>query len=387
MNKVLLVDDDPNVLSAYQRRLRKRFEIETALCSEEGVTAVNFLGPFAVIVSDMQMPRENGAEFLAKIQKKSPDSIRIMLTGNADQQTAIDAVNQGGVFCFLSKPCQAEELEVAIQKGIVEHQRITELRDSAKVNVEALIETLSSVCQAIDPSIAVRQNRLKSALSEYATLVGVENQQEYQNAAVISQLGTHEIRTELFTKVARQEALTTQEANQWDEQYRLSAQMIENVPYLNKVTQILQKLGDDQNTATEDQSEDVSLTAELLRASIQFDLSCYEANLETLEVLEAIKANGEYSEKAIALIETWVAQRDQRRLIEVAVDSLTDGMKLVDEIATTSGTVLVPKGMEVSPSMRAKLQKYVVSNQVQETVKALLPINQLDEQPSELQPC
>ncbi len=72
--RVLLVDDDPNVLKAYERRLRRRFDVETALCSEEGVTAVNFLGPFAVIVSDMTMPRENGAGFLARMLSLSPDT-------------------------------------------------------------------------------------------------------------------------------------------------------------------------------------------------------------------------------------------------------------------------------------------------------------------------
>lgn len=391
MQKILLVDDDPNVLSAYQRRLRKRFDIETALCSEEGVTAVNFLGPFAVIVSDMQMPRENGAEFLAKIQKTSPDSVRIMLTGNADQQTAIDAVNQGGVFRFLNKPCPAEELEAAIQTGITEYERRIELRKSSAVNVDALVETLASVCSAFNPMVGLRQNRLKSSLNEYATPALRENQQLGTVLAIASQFGSGQVPPQLFAKFARGEELTPQESKQWSEQYVVAAEMIENVPHLTFVKEVLDQLGgaprDDSEEQSEKQLEEVQLLAELLKASIQFDLSCFEAERETLQVLEEIKARGEYSETAKGLIEAWVAQRDQRRLIEVEVDSLVDGMKLVEEIATTSGTVLVPKGIEVSPLMRAKLQKYVASNQVQTTVKALIPMSQMEQAPAPLQPC
>jgi len=113
--KILLVDDDPNVLKGHERRLRKRFDIETVFCSEEALTAVNFLGPFAVIVSDMNMPRVNGIQLLKQFYEEAPESVRIMLTGNADQQTASDAINEGHVFRFLSKPCDSEELATAIE--------------------------------------------------------------------------------------------------------------------------------------------------------------------------------------------------------------------------------------------------------------------------------
>ena len=104
-HKILLVDDDRNILSGYQRVLRKAFDLETALGGEEALRLLTMDGPFSLVVADMQMPGMSGLELLDKAQTVSPDTIRIMLTGNTDQKTAADAVNQGQVFRFLTKPC------------------------------------------------------------------------------------------------------------------------------------------------------------------------------------------------------------------------------------------------------------------------------------------
>src|ERR1044072_2428349 len=96
--KILCVDDDPNILQGYKRALRKDFEIYVAEGGSEGLSVIENNGPFAVIISDMRMPVMDGVQFLSRVKKNSPLSIRMMLTGNADQQTAMDAVNEGSIF-------------------------------------------------------------------------------------------------------------------------------------------------------------------------------------------------------------------------------------------------------------------------------------------------
>src|SRR5262245_27618563 len=112
--KVLYVDDDANMLATCQRCLRKTLDIETANGPQQGLKALAAHGPFAVVVSDMRMPVMDGIQFLNKVREDSPDTVRIMLTGNADMQTAVNAVNQGNVFRFITKPCTAEALTAAI---------------------------------------------------------------------------------------------------------------------------------------------------------------------------------------------------------------------------------------------------------------------------------
>lgn len=106
-NRILFVDDDPNILKGFQRNLRKHYDISVADSGQTGLELIANSEPFAVIVADMQMPRMNGVEFLAQTRKISPDSVRIMLTGNADQQTAIAAINRGDIYRFVNKPCRS----------------------------------------------------------------------------------------------------------------------------------------------------------------------------------------------------------------------------------------------------------------------------------------
>src|SRR4051812_33879698 len=99
-NKILCVDDDPNILQGYKRALRRDFDIQIAEGGSEALTTIEKEGPFAVIVSDMRMPVMDGVQFLSRVREIAPQTVRMMLTGNADQQTAIDAVNEGNIFRF-----------------------------------------------------------------------------------------------------------------------------------------------------------------------------------------------------------------------------------------------------------------------------------------------
>ena len=91
--KILLVDDEQNILTGLKRQLRGTFNILTAEGGHKGLEALEEQGPFAVIVSDMRMPEMNGIQFLVKASEVCPDAVRMMLTGNADLETAMHAVN------------------------------------------------------------------------------------------------------------------------------------------------------------------------------------------------------------------------------------------------------------------------------------------------------
>lgn len=127
--KILFVDDEINILNAFQRQLRKRFEFDVSADPASALQSLRSNGPYAVIVSDMQMPGMNGVQFLGKVREQAPNSVRIMLTGNADQQTAMDAVNQGAIFRFLNKPCSTDDLCEVLAAGIAQYRLVTAEKD------------------------------------------------------------------------------------------------------------------------------------------------------------------------------------------------------------------------------------------------------------------
>ncbi len=122
-NRVLFVDDDPKILAAFQRQLRKKMTIETVESGAAGLEVLRGDGPFSVVVTDYCMPSMNGIEFLSRAREIAPETVRMLLTGSADLGTAIQAVNQGNIFRFLTKPCPPDNLLEAVQTGIHEYRR------------------------------------------------------------------------------------------------------------------------------------------------------------------------------------------------------------------------------------------------------------------------
>lgn len=136
-NRVLCVDDEPNVLEGLKRSLRRSFDVTTALGPQAGLQAMENGGPFAAIVSDLSMPVMNGVAFFEETRKISPDSARILLTGQADLDTAMAAVNRGAIFRFLLKPCAPDVLHQAIADGIEQYNQAVHRSDSPKTVLEA----------------------------------------------------------------------------------------------------------------------------------------------------------------------------------------------------------------------------------------------------------
>lgn len=120
-DQILFVDDESSVLDGYRRLLQRHFAVETARGGSEGLAMIERAGPFSVVVSDMRMPGMNGAEFLSHVRLRAPETVRMLLTGYADVNAAIDAVNKGNIFRFLTKPCSKEALIDAINLGLAQY--------------------------------------------------------------------------------------------------------------------------------------------------------------------------------------------------------------------------------------------------------------------------
>ncbi len=143
-SKLLLVDDEPNLTSALVRSLdRSQFEIFTADSAQKGlmILAGNEID---VVVSDERMPGMTGSQFLSEVRKQWPNTIRMILSGQADLEAAVRAINEGEVYRFLLKPCHPKELQMTILQGL-QHKKL--VAQSRKLLMEHqktmnLLETL-----------------------------------------------------------------------------------------------------------------------------------------------------------------------------------------------------------------------------------------------------
>ena len=115
---VLYVDDEPDNLFSFQATFRLTFKVFTASSGEEALSLLEKRG-FHVIISDQRMPQMTGVELFEKIQEKYPDPIRLLLTGFADMNAVIDAVNKGKIFHYLTKPWNEEELTMTFLRAFI----------------------------------------------------------------------------------------------------------------------------------------------------------------------------------------------------------------------------------------------------------------------------
>lgn len=122
--RILLVDDEPAVLSALSRDLAGRFDVATASCPFAGLERIQREEAFAVIVADMRMPGLDGADFLESAMVHAPRSVRLMLSGDTRPHSLVAAINRAGVFRFLEKPCQRDELIAALDAAVSEYERL-----------------------------------------------------------------------------------------------------------------------------------------------------------------------------------------------------------------------------------------------------------------------
>jgi DNA-binding NtrC family response regulator len=187
--RILCVDDDANVLAAFQRNLRRRFTIETALGGEEALGRVRNHGPFAVIVADMNMPGMNGIQLLKYVREVAAETVRIMLTGNADQQTAMEAINHGHIFRFFAKPCTPEVLAAGLEAGLEQYRLVTAERELLEKTLNGSIKMLTEILSMVEPQFFGRGQRMRDYVRLLAPAMNLPHSWEIEIAALLAQIG------------------------------------------------------------------------------------------------------------------------------------------------------------------------------------------------------
>jgi len=124
---ILYVDDEENNLLSFKANFRFKYNVNICISADEAM-AVLETKPIEIIITDQRMPNITGIQFLEKVLLIYPDPIRILLTGYADMNAVIDAVNKGKIYHYLSKPWNEEELELTIARAYEVYEKNLETK-------------------------------------------------------------------------------------------------------------------------------------------------------------------------------------------------------------------------------------------------------------------
>jgi len=355
--KVLLVDDDPALLDAFRRAFRKTHDLHTAISGQDGLKALEKDGPFAVVVSDYQMPGMNGIEFLKVVETEHPEVIRVMLTGNADLQSAVDAVNEGHVFRFLTKPCEAETfaacLKTAFDQYALEQAERTLLEDTLRGSIAVLADVLALA----KPAAFGRATRIRNYVRQIATAMQLPNSWEFETAALLSQIGCVAIPDDIIDRVAAGEKLSDAQFSMMDRHPEVARDILKKIPRMENAAEMIYHQQENLDSA-EPVSKDVKLGGQMLRAALQFEenLSC-GASRE--HALNALKSNEPPFDRRILRALTEAELQSSESVVQLLdLKKLTPGMVLDEDIRKTDDTLIVPKGHEITVGSLQRLANF-----------------------------
>ena len=351
--RILCVDDDANVIEGYRRALGRKFRIHTATGGLQGLEAIAAKGPFSVVVADLRMPVMDGIQFLAKVRAISPDTVRIMLTGQGDLATAMAAVNQGNIFRFLSKPCTPVVLEKVLEAGIEQHRLVTAERELTRETLLGCVQVLVEVLSIVQPEAFSRSTRVRRYVRQIAAGIGLECGWELEAAAMLSQIGWITLPPGLLQKAGANWQLSEEEMPLFLAHAKSAAGILGKIPRLDTVAGLIAR----QHTAA---GEDIA--GLVLRAAIEFD-NLRQGGLSQEDILRAMTSrtngrNGVYTAATIAAVAGIGRDEasDEVRIMSVA--ELAAGMILEDDLRNENGVLLFGRGQEVSATFTQRMANF-----------------------------
>ena len=375
--RVLFVDDEPSVLDAIQRTLRKQVDIQTATSGAEGLRVLQESGPFALVVSDMRMPSMNGPQFLAKVREQDPETVRMILSGQADLQATIAAVNEGHIYRFLSKPCPPDRLLAAINDGLSQHRLITAEKVLLEQTLSGSVKMLIEILGMVSPPSSSRASRLQRYAIALAHALALPEQWQWGLAAFVSQIGCVALPKELLSKVEASQALTDEESRLYESHPEVAGKLLAAIPRLEDVAAIVTSQFGALSFAA--QPDDVrqwdirSVGQLLLRTSLEFDrLITRGANREV--AAETLRKSGLQLPQPViqALYSLPVANREFN-IREVRLKDLSVGMILDEDLVSPKGIRLVPSGHEVTRTLLVRLTSIADGVGVAEPFRVRVP--------------
>jgi CheY-like chemotaxis protein len=358
-NRVLFVDDEPHLLEGIQRALHKQVELETASSGAGGLLKLRDASQFGLVISDMRMPNMNGVQFLARVRTQAPDVVRMILTGQADLQATIAAVNEGHIFRFLSKPIAPEQLLIAITDGLRQHHLQTAEKVLLEQTLSGAVKMLIEMLDLVNPAASSKASRLQRYVIELAAALSLPSSWVYGLAAYVSQIGCVALPKEILVKAEAAQALSDEESKLYLGHPEIAGKLLVAIPRLEDVAAIVS--AQLQPIQFADKAPELKKWALrdlghlLLHVVLLFDRAMSrgrnrEAAIES--VTSALPGLPRTVSQALAGLHVATQVSAVR---QVTLKELVPGMILDEDLVSPKGIRLVPQGQEVTRTLIIRL--------------------------------
>ena len=375
--RILFVDDEPSVLRSYQRLMGLDYELDTAEGAEEGLKMLEGEGPYGVVVSDMRMPGMNGAEFLSVVRQNYPDSVRMLLTGQADLNDTISAVNNGQIFRFLSKPCPPDILGGALDEALELFRLRHAEKELLEKTLKGTIKLLTDVLTIMNPDLFSRSIRVRKLAQNLAEQLNLRSLWKVEVAALLSQIGCISVPKEIMEKRIKGVALNETEEYAFYKHIPTGKKLIQNIPRLGEIAEAVsfqEKHFDGGGFPKNDiAGHQIPIIARILKVANDYE---HHRSLGKSEpaALGALQAHSKWYDPDVlnALKEIYIEDEEGYIVKEVKALFLQPGMLLAEGIRTKGDLLLVAERNEISETMCEYIQQFAENDNIIEPIRILV---------------
>jgi response regulator RpfG family c-di-GMP phosphodiesterase len=367
---ILCVDDEPRIVDSLAVHLRRDYQVFAANGGNSALQLLKEKGAPAVIVSDMRMPGMDGATLLKHVKQLYPETTRILLTGEPGRDAAIAAVNEGQIFRFLTKPCPPDQLRGAIEAAVIHHRLLCAEKVLLQETLIGCIKALVDILAITNPVAFGRATRVKRLATELAASMGKASFWQLDAAAMLSQIGYISLPIELVEKLYYGKRLTPEERVLADGAPSVAQKLLGRIPRLEPVMEILAASRQQKNEMPDGL---VKLGAGILAVVLEYDAQIVQGHAADVAISALRAQAGRLDHKIVEKLESLIGlNAGTPEVKEVAVGRLTPGMVFMDDLYTQIGTLLVPKGFEVTETFLERARNFGPGI-LQEKVRVLAP--------------
>ncbi|USD66784.1 HD domain-containing phosphohydrolase [Vibrio sp. SCSIO 43136] len=411
--KLMILDDEADIVKALTRVFRRDFEVAGFTEPKAALEELSSFQP-SVILSDMRMPEMDGAEFFSHAREICPDAIRILLTGYADLEATTRAINQGGVYSYLSKPWDNNQIRQTVAQA-EQHYALIKERETLQQALKDKNDELETVNQSLELKVQQRTMELrdsytklqkthasrsalfKDVLSLITTLIAFRTEGEPQDVERVShqcrmvaiELGLSDIQVQhtylaaMLHKLGMVSDIESQVISQNFNQSHIApssnpvaaAELIGNLSRFKGLAEFV-KHQDENNDGTgypaHLKGDDIPVVSKIIRVVKDYDYLVTTTDPTVLKSPDSAinyltsHCGDIYDNKVVQAFRKVLRDRpkDEIHDIEycVGVAKLKAGDVVRRDLVLPNGTTLLTRGSEISPAILDKLKHYEQEN-------------------------
>jgi response regulator RpfG family c-di-GMP phosphodiesterase len=361
--KLLFVDGEVRTLMVAVRVLQDFFDVDTASCGEDALRAVRERGPYAAVVTDLEIPGIDGVRFLQLLRTCSPATSRLILTAHWDVESLVEAVNATNAFKLLYKPCPVDVMREALSEAVAQRESMRLDALLLEKVVDSAVCVLSDVLALANPEASHRSKRISKLAVSLAEHIGAQNVHQVRIAAALSQIGCVAVSQRGLRPVPKAVGIAlAEDAERLDNHYSVAARVLSKISALEPIASII-RLQDRRGAQAEEAeiqfSTEIKLAAEILRVASDFDMhTVQQGMLPRVAAVRIANRRNAYDPMVVEALAKVVPCGEATQSVSLNVADIVIGMVLEQGVVTKDGRPLIKVGTEVTETLLTRLRMF-----------------------------